>query len=147
MMLKLIMRVAVAAALSALASYAIFAQNRPDPDFRKAVWGMSQKQVLATEPDQPHEVRRENGEDVIKYDPAKNGDLTGRLIFIFAKDKLVRAKYLSDVEHSDLNDFIVDYRAVEPALLEKYGKPIKERAVWENDFNWRGCPTWIRTAR
>jgi hypothetical protein len=55
------------------------------------------------------------------------------LIYIFAKDKLVRAKYISSIEHQDLNDFIADFRAIEPLLLEKYGKPTTERAVWEND--------------
>ncbi|HEY3822927.1 MAG TPA: hypothetical protein VGL82_00120 [Bryobacteraceae bacterium] len=134
-MIKPLTRVAVAASLSSLlAGYAILAQNPPEPDFRKASWGMSQAQALATETDQPVEVRRENGEVVVKYAPARTGDLSGLLIFIFANDKLVRAKYLSDAKHSDLNDFIVDFRAVEPTLMEKYGKPAKERAVWESDL-------------
>jgi hypothetical protein len=109
----------------------LFAQQ---PDFRKASWGMSQAQVLATEPGQPSEVRQENGEVVVKYDPVKTADLSGRLIYFFANDKLVRAKYVSDAEHVELNDFIVDFRAVEPILIEKYGKPFNERAVWENDL-------------
>jgi hypothetical protein len=102
-------------------------------DFRKAIWGMTQAQVMATEPDRPAEVRQENGEIVVKYDSVKTADLVGRLIYIFANDKLVRAKYVSNAEHSDLNDFIVDFRGVEPVLMEKYGKPADERAVWEND--------------
>jgi hypothetical protein len=134
MMMKLLTRLAAAAALSSLLAYAVLAQNSPEPDFRRACWGMSQAQVEATESGKPLEVRRENGEVVVKYDPARDGDLTGRLIFIFAGDKLVRAKYLSDAEHSDLNDFIVDFRALEPSLMEKYGKPAKERAVWESDL-------------
>jgi len=104
------------------------------PDFRKATWGMSQAQVMATEPDRPSEVRQENGEVVVKYDPVKTADLSGRLIYFFAQDKLVRAKYVSNAEHVELNDFIVDFRAVEPILMEKYGKPANERAVWENDL-------------
>ena len=76
--------------------YSISAQNRPESDFRKVAWGMSQAQVMATEPDQPAEIRHENGEVVVKYDPIKTADLTGRMICIFANDKLVRAKYLSN---------------------------------------------------
>lgn len=97
---------------------------------------MTQAQVMATEPNQPAEVRQENGEVVLKYDKydsGKTADLSGRLIYLFANDKLVRAKYVSNAEHSDLNDFIADFRAVEPVLAEKYGKPADERAVWEND--------------
>jgi hypothetical protein len=115
----------------------ILAQNAPDPDFRKAAWGMTQAQVMATEPDSPVEVRQENGEVVVKYekyDSARTADLSGRLIYIFANDKLVRAKYVSNSEHSELNDFIVDFKAIEPILMEKYGKPANERAVWENDL-------------
>jgi len=95
---------------------------------------MTQAQVMATEPDRPAEVRQENGEVVVKYESVKKtADLVGRLIYIFANDKLVRAKFVSNAEHSDLNDFIVDFRGVEPVLMEKYGKPANERAVWEND--------------
>jgi len=119
--------------VSLLLACSISAQNKPEPDFRNSTWGMSPTQVMATERDQPAETRRENGEVVIKYDPARTAELSGRLIYIFAKDKLVRAKYVSSAAHTDLNDFIVDFRAVEPMLLEKYGKPGNERAVWEND--------------
>jgi hypothetical protein len=108
-------------------------------DFRNATWGMTQAQVMATEPDRPAEVREENGEAVVKYDPVKYDsvktvEFAGRLIYIFADGKLVRAKYVSNAEHTELNDFIVDFRAVEPVLMEKYGKPVAERAVWDNDL-------------
>jgi hypothetical protein len=126
-------RFPAAAGLVSLAlAYPLWAQNKPEPDFRHAVWGMSQAQ--ATEPDPPAEIRQENGEMVIKYDSAGTADLSGRLIYIFANDKLVRAKYVSNAEHTELNDFIVDFRAIEPILMEKYGKPANERAVWENDL-------------
>ena len=119
---------------SLLLAYPIRAQNAGEPDFRKATWGMSQAQVMATEPDHPVEVRQENGEVVVRYDPAKTADLTGRLIYFFVHNRLVRAKYVSSAEHVELNDFIVDFRALEPVLMEKYGKPANERAVWENDL-------------
>lgn len=122
---------AAASLVILLLAYPVLAQ-----DFRKAAWGMTQAQVLATEPVRPAEVRQENGEVVVRYelpDSVKTADLNGRLIYIFANDKLVRAKYVSNAEHSDLNDFIVDFRAVEPVLMEKYGEPVNERAVWEND--------------
>jgi hypothetical protein len=120
-----------------LLAYPISAQNAPEPDFRKATWGMTQAHVMATEPNRPAEIRQDNGEVVVKYDfsnSTRAGELGGRLIYIFAEDKLVRAKYISNAEHTELNDFIADFSAVEPILQEKYGKPATERAVWDNDL-------------
>jgi hypothetical protein len=110
------------------------AQNAPEPDFRKVSWGMTQAQVVATEPDRPAEVRQENGETIVKYDSVKTAEFASRLIYIFANGKLVRAKYISNAEHAELNDFIVDFHAVEAPLIEKYGKPVTERAVWDSDL-------------
>src|ERR1700682_5080260 len=102
-------------------------------DFRQALWGMTQKQVLATESQKPSEVRRSNGEVIVQYDSARLAGLDGRVVYIFASDKLVRAKYLFDVDHDNQNDFIADFRTVEPLLGEKYAKPANERAIWADD--------------
>lgn len=113
-----------------LVSLPVFAQ---DADFRKTAWGMTQAQVIAAEPARPAEIREAGGEVVLRYDAAQLGGLKGRLVYILAKNKLVRAKYIFDAEHSNQNDFIADYRAVEPVLMETYGKPANERAVWTDD--------------
>ena len=123
------MRFPVVSLACLLLAYPIWAQ-----DFRKATWGMTQAQVMETEPDRPAEVRQENGETILKYESVKTAELTGRLIYIFANGKLVRAKYVSNAEHTELNDFIVDFHTAEPLLMEKYGKPVAERAVWDNDL-------------
>jgi hypothetical protein len=103
------------------------------PDFRKAAWGMTQAQVRATESAPPAEVGENRGEVVVKYDGVRVGDLAGRAVYIFAKDRLVRAKYLFDGEHRELNEFIRDFRIVEPILIEKFGRPAVDRAIWEDD--------------
>jgi len=103
-----------------------------DPDFRNVAWGMSQTQVMATETAKPAEIRQSGGETVVKYEPV-TAELSGRLIYIFVNDKLVRAKYISNAEHAEHNDFIADFHAVEPVLMERYGKPAAERAVWDSD--------------
>jgi hypothetical protein len=128
---------AVFSFVTLLLACSISAQNPPEPDFRKATWGVTQAQVMATESNRPGEVRQDNGEVVVKYDTfdrAGAAELGGRLIYIFADDKLVRAKYISNADHAELNDFIADFSAVEPILQEKYGKPATERAVWDNDL-------------
>ena len=107
-------------------------------DFRETTWGMTKAQVLKAESNPPAEVRESNGETIVRYDSMKLAGLDGAtldtsVVFIFAKNKLVRAKYLLDAEHDELNDFIADYHAVEPLLRSTYGEPTGQRAVWEDD--------------
>jgi hypothetical protein len=103
------------------------------PDFRGAVWGMTRTQVMATEPNQPVRISESDREIVLQYDASKLGSFNGRPIYIFAKDKLVRAKFVVDEEHSDRNEFIRDFHALESVLKERYGKPKENRAIWEDD--------------
>jgi hypothetical protein len=102
-------------------------------DFRKASWGMSQVQVMAAEPDQPHQIQMSGGETVVEYHGRKIGAFDGRVLYIFAQDKLVRGKFLLDADHTDENQFIADFRAIEPMLKEQYGKADEDRAIWEDD--------------
>jgi len=111
-----------------LVSLPAFAQ-----DFRQASWGMTKAQVLASETKPPVEVRDSNGEVIVRFDSIKLAGLDARVIYIFAKDKLVRAKYLLGAEHADPNDFIADYQAIEPVLRDRYGEPTGQKAVWEDD--------------
>ena len=85
-------------------------------DFRKA-WGMTQAQALATEANRPSEVRQGDGEMIVRYDSIQLSGLVGRAVYIFGKDKLVRAKFLFDVEHDEESDFIVDSKTIEPVLI------------------------------
>ncbi|MCU1336033.1 MAG: hypothetical protein JWO19_1614 [Bryobacterales bacterium] len=104
------------------------------PDFRRAAWGMTRAQVLATEASKPSDIRESNGEWIVRYDSIRLGDLACRVVYIFANDKLVRAKYVFDAEHGDPNDFIRDFKTIEPLLHETYGKPVSERAFWQDDL-------------
>ena len=102
-------------------------------DFRNVNWGMAKAQVLAAESNKPANVRETNGEVVVEYDLLQYGNLATSVIYIFAKEKLVRAKYLFEMEHRELNDFIADFKRIEPLLQEQYGKPSSERAIWADD--------------
>src|ERR1035438_1768231 len=79
-----------------------FAQTQPD--FRKATWGMTQEQVLASEPGSPVQISKSNGEVVVQFAAPDGSEIRGRLYYIFLDDKLVRAKYISDAEHEDPNE-------------------------------------------
>ena len=94
---------------------------------------MTQDQVVGTERNRPADVSKSNGETVVRFDAVKFAGLEGKAVYIFANDKLVRAKYVFDSQHTDLNGFIADFRAAEPVLAEAYGKPTGERAMWEDD--------------
>jgi hypothetical protein len=119
-----------------LTACACFAQ--PRADFREAHWGMTKAQVLATESGQPSEIRDSDGEAVdgemvVRYDSLKLEGLDASAVYIFAKDKLVRAKYLLEVQHENLNEFIADYHAVEPGLKHTFGEPASQKAIWLDD--------------
>jgi hypothetical protein len=94
---------------------------------------MSQAQVRATEPSPAAAVTENAGEALVRYDSIRMAGLEGRLVYIFAKDRLVRARLVFKSEHADLNAFIGDYQAVEPVLKEQFGKAAEERAIWEDD--------------
>jgi hypothetical protein len=101
-------------------------------DFRKTTWGMTQAEVIASEGGSPAGISETAGEVVVRYDSIRFAGLPARLVYVFAGGLLVRAKYLFEAEHENLNEFIGDFKAVEPALLELYGKSTEERAIWED---------------
>jgi len=62
------------------------------------------------------------------------GGFDCKIVYIFAKGKLVRAKYISTVTHSNPNDYIWDYKKWKEILTKKYGDPIEDREIWRNDL-------------
>lgn len=114
-----------------LTSLSVFAQA--PTDFRKASWGMTKAQVLATESTPPSDVRESNGELLVRFDSLKLAGMDATAVYSFAHDKLVRAKYLVIAKHSDPNDFIADYHKLEPLLKSAFGEPASQRAVWVDD--------------
>lgn len=99
-------------------------------DFRQATWGMSKAEVLEAEANAPRGVREQDGEEIVTF-ASKLAGIDASVVYIFAKDQLVRAKYFLTTEHVDPNDFIADYRSIEPLLKKCYGEPTETRAVWE----------------
>ena len=103
------------------------------PDFRQVSWGASQAQVMASEPAKPTSISKNRGEVLLQYDSVPVSGLNNEVVYLFAKDQLVRAKLLFSADHDELNDFIRDYKTVEPWLTEHYGKPKREQALWQDD--------------
>jgi hypothetical protein len=98
-------------------------------DFRKVKWGMSKKQVKITE---SGKIERDN-ERMLAYSGKVSG-IECLILYIFAENKLVRAKYVFTPEHTNKNDFIVDYKSVKDGLAKKYGEPKSDDTNWRNDL-------------
>ena len=102
-------------------------QANSQTDFRKTYWGMTKDQVKKTE---NSEVIDEFERGIVYYGTAANLDCF--IIYVFAYDTLVRAKYIIDVTHSNKNVYIIDFEDVKEILKKKYGNPDKERLNWLN---------------
>ncbi len=95
--------------------------------FRKILWGMSQEEVKKTE---TYEIVKES-DDVLAYKDTVAG-LDALVLYIFAGERLVRAKYVFVERHSNKNDFIADYKKLGGTLITKYGQPVDNDTTWKD---------------
>jgi hypothetical protein len=101
-------------------------------DFRSVSWGMDQAQVAATEATPPSQILEGGRETVLSYNPARLAGLDCRVVYIFAKDKLVRAKYVFQREHEEKNDFLADFTLVDAFLTGSMERPTEQQILWRN---------------
>ena len=106
-------------------------------DFRKANWGMTKAQVKQTE---TSEILKETDE-LLSYKSELAG-YKSLVIYIFAGDKLTRAKYSIIEEHSNKNDYMTDYNSIKGMLEKKYGTPKDDEKVWKNDLYKEDYSQW-----
>jgi len=102
-------------------------------DFRNTNWGMDRSQVVATEAKPPSQIREGGGEIVLRYESARIAGLDCRVVYIFAKDKLVRAKYVFQQDHNGKNDFLADFTMVDAFLMGTLERATEQRVSWRND--------------
>jgi hypothetical protein len=99
-------------------------------DFRKVNWGMSQKQVKATEVGKVHD---EDYETVLYKGTVSGMDVT--IMYKFTNSQLTQCAYFFDIEHSNKNSYIDDYKRVRKSLVDKYGEPkMSNELVWYNEL-------------
>jgi hypothetical protein len=106
-------------------------------DFRKANWGMPRDKVKWTEADDP--IGEKDSAIVYSRQFAGMDALMG---YVFEEDKLVKAKYMFQQQHSDLNDYITDYNNLKKALEKKYGKAKREKTLWSNGLYMKIPAEW-----
>ncbi len=102
-------------------------------DFRNANWGMIPAQVKALEPGRGADISQGAAETAMEYGGIRMGGIASRVVYIFSYDRLQRAKYVFEADHRDLNEFIRDFRNIQALLIERHGKPVLDRAIWEDD--------------
>jgi hypothetical protein len=122
--------VRLSAVLPLIAS-ALVAQT---PDFRNATWGMERSQVVASEGTPPSQIGERGSEVVLRYDSEHVAGLDCRVVYILAKGKLVRAKYVFEREHDEKNDFLADFAMVDAFLAGTMDRPTGQRVWWRNDL-------------
>jgi len=98
-------------------------------DFRKVNWGMNKDEVKKAE---TMEIIQES-DDIIAYQTNLAGMQT-LLIYIFADNKLTRAKYSIIDEHSNKNDYISDFSKIKELLSKKYGNCEEDETIWKDDL-------------
>lgn len=101
-----------------------------DYDFRETRWGMSRSEVIDAEGTEPTAAEGR----VIGFEESDVVGFPAFVYYVFADDKLVRAKYVFAQTHTNETEFVGDFRKVKRALSKKYGGPTSEDTVWKNDL-------------
>lgn len=98
--------------------------------FRNSRWGMNQAQVVRLEGSPNH---RENsgGLDIFQY-PQKVLNMDCMIGYVFADNKLAKAKYSFIAKFEDNNQYVREYEKIRDILVQKYGKPEAEMNLWRD---------------
>jgi hypothetical protein len=99
--------------------------------FRDTRWGMSKGQVLELEGEPLHQ-EKSYGLETIRYRKKVIG-LECSIEFIFAGNKLIRAKYIFLENHKHESQYIGDYKKIKDWLTERHGMPLGSNVTWRND--------------
>jgi hypothetical protein len=94
---------------------------------------MDRAQVVAAEATPPSQIRERGSEIVLRYESARLAGLECRVVYILAKDKLVRAKYVFQREHAAKNDFLADFTVVDAFLMATMERPTEQRVMWRDE--------------
>jgi len=98
-------------------------------DFRKTKWGMTKEQVKATE-----SVKLTGATDTLLNYSSEIAGMNATIGFSFSEDKLYRASYAFNEEHTNKNNYISDYENVKEILTREYGSPKSDSSEWRNDL-------------
>ena len=109
------------------------------PDFRNTTWGMDRAQVMSIEGTPPRQIGERGDQIVLRYESARLAGLDCRVVYIFAKDKLVRTKYIFQQEHDKKNEYLADFTMVDAFFMGTMERPTGQRVAWYNE-TYKGEP-------
>lgn len=96
-------------------------------DFRKANWGMSREEVMATEETEPI-IEKEN---TIDYSTVLL-NMQAQVGYTFKDDELIRAGFFFFGKFEDENEYIEKYNALKEELTKVNGKPVIDTEQMKN---------------
>jgi hypothetical protein len=99
-------------------------------NFRDTRWGMNKAQVVRIEGSTDHH-ENSGGLDIIQY-PHKILDMDCMIGYVFAYNKLAKAKYSFLAKYKDKNQYIHSYEKIRDALIHKYEKPKTDKVLWND---------------
>lgn len=108
--------------------------------FRNTRWGMTKEQVLRIE-GEPDRLENSEGLDIIQY-PQRILNMECLVGYVFAENRLAKAKYSFLGKQGDKNQYVLEYQNIKNILIRKYGRPLSEKALWSDplykgdDSNW-----------
>lgn len=98
--------------------------------FRNTYWGMNKAQVARIEGN-PDQRDNSGGLAVIQYSK-KISDMDCMIGYVFADNKLAKAKYSFIAKYEDKNQYIHNYKKIRDILVKKYGNAEAEKTLWQN---------------
>jgi hypothetical protein len=96
-------------------------------DFRKTNWGCTKSQVKSTESLETFLDK----DEILGYSTSV-ANLECTLGFYFKNNSLYKGAYIFSEEHSNKNDYLMDYFSLKQLLKEKYGEPQIDEIIWKN---------------
>lgn len=118
--------------LVSLGGAVFFALPALAADFRNVSWGQSTEEVIRAEGRAP-EHQEAHGKKALLVYQDKVGTYDCDVVYIFAFNELVRAKYVPTTEHSNNNAYLDDFDTWADMLSGKYGK-VEAKTYWSNDL-------------
>lgn len=107
-------------------------------DFRNVKWGMSVQNVIDSE----SLTLIANQDEQLFYSTS----ILNRECYLFYGFKnnnlLNSAGYFFKIEHSNFNSYIDDYLEIQNALISKYGEPLENERIWNNDLLKNNTQNW-----
>lgn len=101
-------------------------------NFRNTRWGMDKAEVVRIEGRPDHD-ENSGGMDIIQY-PQRVLDMDCIVGYVFAYNKLAKAKYSFLARYEDKNQYIRNYEKLKDVLIQKYGKPSSEKTLWQDKY-------------